>query len=152
MKHWTILLTLLLLVGCERVYEGELVERRGIYYVPTETEPFTGSSIEYRRNGELASEGVYKDGKEVRTTLWWDNGILRAETHYQNGEFDGEFKTWHRNGEPKTVFNYKNGRPHGLQREWHDNGQQALEVEFSDGEQLGARTIWTKEGERSFVR
>ena len=149
MKHWPILLTLLFLVGGERIHEGELVERRGIFYVPTEAEPFTGTVNEYHPNGELSFEGVYKDGKSVREVAWWDNGILMIESHYIDGELEGEFRSWHRNGEQDSVFNYKNGVRQGMQRMWHDNGQLAEEVSYLDGKPFSARRKWTRGGVES---
>ncbi|HSV82080.1 MAG TPA: hypothetical protein VLK85_23045 [Ramlibacter sp.] len=61
-----------------------------------------GLFCEYARNGQVISEGQYKDGKEEG--LWRDyypSGQLAAEGHYANGEEIGEWHYWSPDGTPR---------------------------------------------------
>ena len=62
-----LLLTLLLFslsgFGEPEVYEGELLERDGLYYKPRSLEPFAGALIGRHDNGQLRFKGKYIDGK-----------------------------------------------------------------------------------------
>ena len=53
MKKLILIASLVLMAGCERVYEGELQERQDLRYAPNETEGFTGVNRVYYENGEL---------------------------------------------------------------------------------------------------
>lgn len=60
-----------------------------------------GLFCEYARNGQVISEGTYKDGKE--DGLWrdfYDNGRVAAEGEYANGQEVGEWRYWDREGNP----------------------------------------------------
>jgi antitoxin component YwqK of YwqJK toxin-antitoxin module len=40
---------------------------------------------------------------------WYENGQLRSEANYKDGEEDGLSKSWHSNGQLKLESNYKDG-------------------------------------------
>jgi len=56
----------------------------------------------------LFSGSVY-GGEEVKKE-YWDNGKLKSETHYKNGNLNGEKTEWHEDGEVKSVNYYHNGK------------------------------------------
>lgn len=60
-----------------------------------------GLFYEYARNGQIISEGQYRDGKEEG--LWrdyYEGGQLAAEGHYADGEEVGEWHYWNPDGTP----------------------------------------------------
>ncbi|NKC00186.1 MAG: hypothetical protein GKR90_17100 [Pseudomonadales bacterium] len=120
---------LCLLAGCEvEIYKGELIERDGRYYKPTETEPFAGEhqhmdtdrNLEVRRrwhkNGQLRFEATYQDGKQVgMRRSWHDNGQLRVETPYRDGVQEGMEKWWLKSGEQGHEICYIYGEEEDLE-------------------------------------
>mgnify|MGYP001494723136 CR=1 FL=1 len=109
----TVLFTLLVMTGCERVYEGELQERQGGYYLPNETERFTGVNRLYYENGQLRLEYTFKDGKPEGLVRWWyENGQLRSENTFMYGKKEGLEREYYENGRPSVYAGlrcYSNG-------------------------------------------
>lgn len=53
----------------------------------------------YHQNGQLASEGEYRDGLEVGVWRdYHDNGQLAAEGEYHNGRETGQWRYWLNDG------------------------------------------------------
>ncbi len=67
--------------------ETDAQERDGIYYLPNETKPFTGKNLCKYENGQIESEGNFKDGKvDGKMTMWHENGQIESEKNYKDGE------------------------------------------------------------------
>ena len=89
-----IIATSLLLTGCQEpvpaeppVYEGEILERGGVYYKPKSVEPFSGLQRVWQENGHPRLEINYKDGKKHGVErLWHQNGRLELESNYKDGK------------------------------------------------------------------
>jgi antitoxin component YwqK of YwqJK toxin-antitoxin module len=86
MKKLLVLLfiTLTLLIqGCGFFEETVCVKtdaqyRDGLTYLPNKTKPFTGKNLCKYRNGQIYSEGKYKDGKRYGNwTFWEENGKIK---------------------------------------------------------------------------
>ena len=59
MRKFILLVALQVSVGCgQRVYEGELQERQGLNYEPSQTEPFTGLTKLYYENGNFGKKAA----------------------------------------------------------------------------------------------
>lgn len=88
MKKLVLMVALLLAAGCEqRVYEGDLLERQGVYYAPNETDGFTGVNRSFYGNGQLLREVTFKNGKREGLFRNWDeNGELEFERCHSNDE------------------------------------------------------------------
>ena len=54
--------------------------------------------------------------------LCHDNGQIRMDAPFKNGEKDGVEKQWYENGEIFLEVNYKHNRAEGLCTYYHDNG------------------------------
>ncbi len=70
-----------------------------------------GLFCEYDRNGQVISEGSYKDGKEEG--LWRDyypNGQLAAEGSYADGEEVGQWRYWNPDGTPSDEPPQRDGK------------------------------------------
>jgi antitoxin component YwqK of YwqJK toxin-antitoxin module len=94
----------------------DLVEREGIHYNKLSDVPFTGEVtgknqgfferglrygpwVRYHDNGQLWSEGTWKDGKQDGPkVVYYANGQLRSEGTYKDGKKDGPWVRYHRDG------------------------------------------------------
>ena len=83
----------LLIQGCgdseETVCTATVVQKKsgGLFYLPNQQEPFTGKNVCKYKNGQIASEINYKDGKQDGKVTWWyENGQKQSEGNYKDGE------------------------------------------------------------------
>ena len=93
MKKLILLLSFVfLLSGCDLFSDPVCIEthgqvRGGLTYIPNETEPFSGESSCYYKNGDRKSEVEYTDGKkDGNSILWFKNGQKRKESNYIDGK------------------------------------------------------------------
>ena len=85
--------------------------RNNIVYLPNETKPFTGNNLCKYENGQIKSEGNYKDGKpDGKVIDWYENGQIEAEGNYKDGKLDGKATYWHENGKIKGKVTFKDGK------------------------------------------
>ena len=105
-----------------------------IVYLPNETKPFTGNNLCKYENGQIKSEGNYKDGKpDGKVIDWYENGQIEAEGNYKDGKPDGKVTGWFENGQIQTVLNLKDGKLNGKVIDWYENGKIKGKVTFKDG-------------------
>jgi len=90
----------------------------------------------------LRSDGTPVDGIVYAE---YDNGQLKVEGNYKEGEQDGLYKGWYENGQLNYEANYKDGERDGLYRFWYQNGRLQLEENYKDGE-LISKKQWDKAG------
>ena len=91
--------------------ETDAQDRTGIFYLPNETKPFTGNNLCKYENGQIKSEGNYKDGKpDGKVIDWYENGQIEAEGNYKDGKPDGKATYWHENGQIEREATYKDGK------------------------------------------
>jgi antitoxin component YwqK of YwqJK toxin-antitoxin module len=152
MKAALSILCLILLVGCEKPVElvdySLLVHRDGITYMAYEIEPFTGDAIELHENGNLKMEHHYVNGQMNGFHRgWYDNGQLQLERHYKEGEWDGLSRWWGYFGHLGSETNYKDGKEEGIYKAWHSNGQLSAEHTFSGGKAIGLAQAWYENGQ-----
>ena len=121
--------------------------RNGIIYLPNETKPFTGNNLCKYENGQIKSEGNYKDGKpDGKVIDWYENGQIEAEGNYKDGKPDGKVTGWFENGQIQTVLNLKDGKLDGKVIDWYENGQIEAEGNYKDGKLDGKATYWHENG------
>jgi len=108
-KLLLILLCLPLLFGCgtnnsndiNRVLIDELINKgdKDIPIMYFESELFNGIAFDIFPNGQLESEGKFKEGKrEGCLKIWDENGELFFEGNYKSGLRDGAIKMWNEKG------------------------------------------------------
>ena len=76
---------------------------------------------------------LFKDKPKSFTGKWlgWDdNGQLKYEINYKDGEKHGKWLEWHANGQLAWEENYKDGERHGKWLEWYENGQLKYEENY----------------------
>ena len=104
----------------------------------------------YYQNGKLKSEDNYRDGEPFGLwRTWYQNGQLKDEVNIKNGKRDGFHLRWFENGQLQNEINIKNGERNGLRRSWYENGQLASEANFKDGKNHGLRRGWYENGQLS---
>ncbi len=102
----------------------------------------------YHENGQLQSEGNYKDGKQEG--LWKSysyNGQLWVEENFKDDKKEGLFKFYFENGQLKGEGNYKDDKQEGLHKNYHENGQLKSEGNFKDGKPEGLWKFYSENGE-----
>ena len=111
-----------------------------------------GDSMQIHQNTLLAFSlftilgcGV-KDGKHVE---YYENGKLKSETHYKNGEKDGISTYWREDGTKENEWHYAAGKLNGVSTSWYKNGQKSSEIHYKDGEKDGFDTKWREDGKKT---
>ena len=97
----------------------------GLWYAKGAKKPFTG-----------------------RHKLYHDNGQIRMEAPFKNGEKDGVEKQWYENGEIFLEVNYKHNRAEGLCTYYHDNGNKQVEGVYKNGDQEGIWSYYDENGKK----
>ena len=95
----------------------------------------------------LFSGSVY--GQEEVKKKYWDNGKLKSETHYKNGQKDGLETWWYESGEKESEIHFKNGKPEGLATDYYESGEKKTKVHFKNGKLDGLLTEWYENGKKS---
>jgi antitoxin component YwqK of YwqJK toxin-antitoxin module len=87
-----------------------LQERHELFYLPNETQPFTGGSCRYYKNSQKKLEYNFKDGRfNGKSTLWHENGQKELEVNFKDGNREGKLTSWSENGQKLFEENYKDG-------------------------------------------
>ena len=133
--------------------DTDVQKRGGIYYLPNETEPFTGNNLCKYENGQNKSEGKVEDGEvDGKWTLWYEISQKRSERNYKDGKLNGKYQMWHENGQKMFESNYKDGWGHGKWTYFHGNSQKSSELNYKDGMQDGNWTWWDENGQKKQER
>jgi len=104
---------------------------------------------EYWDNGKLKSEIHYKNGEKDGLETNWDyRGEKDYETHWKNGEKDGLY-TKFLYGSKWIEIHYKNGKEDGLETEWYESGAKKNEAHFKNGKEDGLETRWYINGRKN---
>ena len=76
----------------------------------------------------LFSGSVY--GQEEVKKEYWENGKIKSETHYKDGNLDGRKTEWYEDGEVKSVNYYYNSKLLEIKKRDHLDNDEL--VEFVD--------------------
>ena len=133
-----IVLSLLLIIGCEKAEVKYFKDENDIMYVEyngkkSSQKPYSGKLLKFYQNGQNKSEYSYKDGKEDGIfTQWYENGKKKKEGTSKNGEWDGLVTSWWENGHKSSAVHYKNDVISEIVGRWGEDGS----------------IIWTIDGSR----
>lgn len=75
---------------------------------------------------------------------YWDNGRLKSESHYVDGQLDGPYKTWYANGQVFQDGQYAKGMMDGSWLIFYPEGQLASKAVYVMGK--GKQTCYNEEG------
>lgn len=125
--------------------------RNSIYYLPNESEPYTGvAKSYYASNGQIKVLVKVINGRfDGAYNSWHENGQKWSESTYKNGELDGVLTSWYSDGQKNFEMTFKNGKKKGLITEWYENGQKKTEGTYNNGGKDGLFTSWYENGQKS---
>lgn len=66
---------------------------------------------------------------------YWENGNLKSELRYEDGELNGRCVWYMANGKPQLEVNYSHNKMDGISRRWYENGNIMEELWYKDGVQ-----------------
>lgn len=129
------IVTSLVLSACQHVHEeryasGNLKERteRNSAGVPH------GKTSIYYENGALRAEGAYVDGLRSGQWRWYDStGVFNLSGSYENGAQEGKFTEYFPSGQPKCTTIFSDGIKNGPTTTFHPNGRTASIVTYRQG-------------------
>ena len=68
---------------------------------------------------------------------WHENGQLKSEGFFKNGMQEGLLKWWHENGQVRREGTFKEGKLNGIFKEWNENGQLESEETYKADKLIG---------------
>lgn len=115
-----------------------------VYY---RDKPFTGFSLSFYDNGQLAQKAAYVGGKRQGTEQkWFDNGVLSFEASYESNKLHGTTKSWWANGNQRSKSNYVDGKVEGEQLQWYTSGNPFKSINIINGKEEGLQQAWRENG------
>ncbi len=108
-----------------------------------------GPSKEWHENGQLKAEGRYVDGE--RSGQWvfgYENGRTESIGKFEDGQRTGEWTFFRESGELLKTGGFENGLKAGEWTFYHANGEKRASGPFEGGRRTGVWTFWTADGER----
>jgi len=87
--------------------------------------------MEQRAEVRVPGDDVVEKRRK-RVCIFYPNGQIKREVHYEKGVRSGLERGWSENGVLLYLFRYERGIPKGRQRMWHANGVLQREVDYDD--------------------
>jgi antitoxin component YwqK of YwqJK toxin-antitoxin module len=81
---------------------------------------------------------------------FYENGQMSSEGHYKNGMKVGKFKSWSESGNQTADWEVLDGEEHGFIQCWYDNGIKKRELTLDRGIENGYFKEWDVEGKLKF--
>ena len=139
------------------VGSDELEKRQGdsgttpIMYVKGESEPFTGTAIEYREDGSKKWETPYVDGKEHGTVIaYYEDGSKWQEIPWVDGKRHGTAIAYYEDGSKQRENPYVDGKEHGTKIYYKADGSKRLEIPYVNGKKHGTEIHYYEDGSKSY--
>ena len=136
-------------------YEDGRVSR--IYTVLKGTDVREGVSLSYHRNGKLAIEVPYRNGKIDGVMRSYDeDGKLHETIGYLEGEEEGYSTIYYPNGKKKSRESYRRGILNGMSENWDESGKLRRQIPYVEGQIHGTFKMYDEFGkikeDMTFVR
>lgn len=136
------------IISMDTVLVSKLDKNPDLGLVLYKNEPFSGVSVAYYKNGQLAETITYKDGKKHRLKeKWFPFGIKSYSAEYENGKLHGITQSWWSSGIKRSQVYFKNGKVNGIQHQWYKSGALFKELNYVDGKESGMQRAWRENGE-----
>jgi antitoxin component YwqK of YwqJK toxin-antitoxin module len=87
----------------------------------------------YPENGRSYSQREYVDGQYVNYKEYFENGNLKTEFHYKNGERHGKNNEYYEDGSKNIISNYNEGELHGLREQYYPSGNIETKTTYNNG-------------------
>ena len=127
-------------------YDDGRVSR--IYTVLKGTDVREGVSLSYHRNGKLAIEVPYRNGKIDGVMRSYDEeGKLHETIGYLEGDEEGYSTVYYTNGKKKKRESFHQGILNGMSEEWSENGKILRQIPYENGQIHGVVKIYDEFGQ-----
>ena len=77
---------------------------------------------------------------------WYENGIKKSETIFENGIKNGPFSRWYSNEKLKERGLFLDDRLHGIYQKWNQDGLPTVQGYYLKGKQDGEWVLYDKSG------
>jgi antitoxin component YwqK of YwqJK toxin-antitoxin module len=108
----------------------------------------TGDFSQTWDNGQVRVQGIYKNGE--REGVWIEyrkNGKPEKSTTYKNGERNGEYKLFFTDGTVEKIENYLDGQREGTSKEFFfDSGKVKAEYDYTNNVKEGKYKMYYDDG------
>ena len=134
-------------VGFPEVPKSELVLQDGRLCRAGHTEPFSGTMVEFHRDGSLRSRSRTSQGLLHGVSEgWYTNGQLEVREHFRDGVSHGLRIKWYATGTNLSKVMVVEGKLQGTFQRWHENGVLAEQIELRDGNPEGESRAYYPSG------
>ena len=99
-----------------------------------------GATVLAQENPEPRFE---KDGELIKGTFYYEDGSVKQEGTYKEGNLHGEWISYNQNGEKEAIAQYTNGEKTGKWFFWSDN--KLTEVDYNEN-RIAKVNSWKSEG------
>lgn len=109
----------------------------------------SGYIVDRFKNGQYSKQFcVYEGRKEGMLKVYFPNGKVKFEEHYQNNKLHGEVKRWSQESSYQLMaqLTYKEGKLHGEQKKWFATGELHKLMLMKDGKENGLQQAFRKNG------
>ena len=100
-----------------------------------------GILAEFREDGTLGSEVLFKEEKLLQNTLYYPNGNKQMLITGNLEMMDGEFKIWYLNNQLNFSGNYKNNLKDGEFEQFDEAGKLVKKGVYSDGKLISGEAV-----------
>ena len=119
----------------------------GLWYMPGESNSYTGKAARAHFDGTKISEINYRAGKQHGLArFWYNNGNLRSSFNYIDGQLDGNATYYYRNGNIQNLTTHRAGLKHGPTIDWWPEGKKSFEENYVNGFPEGRWLSWWPNG------
>lgn len=131
----------LLLIGCteKKALRSELTNQGGIEYFLGE--PFTGIALTHGSGEKINIEEYFKEGKTYKIIFYDNDGNVTSKGEYDENEKMSRIWEEYENGLLKKETEYKNGKYDGSTKFYDSNGQLKYEQVWKDGKRISEKTF-----------
>jgi antitoxin component YwqK of YwqJK toxin-antitoxin module len=126
------------------------LEKKGdLFYLKGETQPFTGTAIEYQPDGKLkGAVFAYENGKlHGPAFLYYEDGTIAGEFAHKNGVGHGTLREFYKNGQKKLEVQVIDEKKEGVETQWYENGEKKSEITYKEGKLNGPYRTWDVNGQ-----
>ncbi|MCS6134190.1 hypothetical protein G3496_04515 [Shewanella baltica] len=108
---------------------------------------YQGTHLHYREDGTQSGEYRYQNGQlNGEQKSYYQNGQLQRYEHRVNDAQWGSAESYHANGQLASRANYGANGMEGRYESFYDNGKPEQSVNMVAGKYQGERLYWAKEG------
>jgi antitoxin component YwqK of YwqJK toxin-antitoxin module len=120
------------------VHRTNLVLTAGVWFLPGDTNAFTGLLLDTHDDGAKKSQTAISNGLPHGLSLGWHtNGQQQVEEHFVAGMSHGVRTKWHANGQMLSQVTIVNGQLDGVFRRWDERGMPVEEIALKAGQADG---------------